>query len=96
LDGGVAGNHNHRDGRVIHHDFTEQLEPRHPRHVEVGDDQVEAALPERLEGGFAAGRGFRAVAFSLQYVAIDFALPFFVVNNQNFAFGHLKNLETRD
>ena len=90
LNGGVAGDHDHGDGGVIRHNLTEQLEAGHASQVEVGDDQVEAALREQFERGLAAGGGLRVVALSLQNVAIDFALPFFVVNYQDLAFGHWK------
>ena len=49
LDGRIAGDHD--QGNVVRFlpQVSEELQPRHPRHLEVRDDQLNFAMRERLE-----------------------------------------------
>jgi hypothetical protein len=83
LDGWVACDENDGDRGVRSQNLTEQLNASHARQVQIGEDQVKAPLRQQAQSRLTAGCGLGLIAFVLKNLPIDFALPFFVVNNQN-------------
>ena len=47
---GITCDHDQRDVVGFLAEQIEELQPRHPRHLEIGDDQLDFAVCERLQG----------------------------------------------
>ena len=85
---GVAGEHDADHLRVADADHAQQLDPAHPRHLLVGNDELHRPLLEDFEGALAVRRRHDRVARAAQDPRRHFAHRRVVVDYQDGALGH--------
>jgi hypothetical protein len=82
LDGAEGREHDHVHLRGHCPDLAQELEPGQPRHLEVGEDEVDPALAQTLEGGLPVGRQHDLVALARQRALETLAHGRVVVGDQ--------------
>jgi hypothetical protein len=83
LDRAEAGHDHGEDVQALLGDLLEQLQPRQPRHLEVGDDQVVRPQPQLVERLLAVLAGRDLVALELQELGEDLADHLLVVDDED-------------
>ena len=68
LDRGIARDHDQGNVVCFLSQQVEELEPRHARHLEIGDDQLDLAMRQRLKSLWDIPRPNRTMACSKQSV----------------------------
>ena len=90
-----AGHHQHGEVGVALAHRGEQLHAGDARHVDVGNQELEAALAELVERGLARGRGLALVPLELEATLDELADVGLVVDDQYAGLGSVHGVSTR-
>ena len=85
VDGGVGGDHDHLGPVAALLELNDELQPAHPRHLQVGDDAIVALLLDDLQGLAGARAAGDAVAGLAEDVGHRLAGLAVVVDDQHAA-----------
>ena len=85
--GGRAGDEDDRHPAAVAPRLAQQVEPRQPGHLHVGDDRVEALAPEHVVGLDPVGRGADLVALHREHARVRPRQRELVVGHQHAPLG---------